>query len=274
MSESIDKTSGCVLKLASCNILAGGSIKGYRQYLTQSWKQVLPTPSKRANLDELAHLISEFDLVGLQEADAGSLRSAFLNQTHYLAETAKFPYWSYQPNRKVSSLAYSANGLLSQIEPIEILSYALPGRLAGRGALWARFGEEVSSLVVVIAHLALGFKARTAQINFLTELIGNTSHVVLMGDLNCEAYSAELQPLFARTSLTPPTMALPSFPSWQPRRAIDHILVSDDIEIEKLWTLPYAVSDHLPIAARICLPKESMNNSPSESILFRERGYE
>lgn len=241
------------LRLLSCNILAGGSVKHYREYITQSWKQVLPGRSKRTNLDDLAELISDFDLVGLQEADAGSLRSGFLNQTEYLAETAGFPYWSHQPNRQVAQLACSSNGLLSRMEPIEVLDYPLPGRIAGRGALWVRFGPEVSGLVVVIAHLALGAQARRTQLAFLADLIGTRSCVVLMGDLNCETQGNELLQLFARTALLPPIAEPPTFPSWQPRRAIDHILASPGVVIEKLWTLPHAVSDHLPLAASLRL---------------------
>jgi len=242
------------LQLASCNILAGGSVKAYSQYVTQSWKQLLPAPSKRTNLDELAQLIADFDVVGLQETDTGSLRSAFLNQTHYLAENAGFPYWSHQPNRRISQLACSANGFLSKIKPVQILSYALPGRLPGRGALWVRFGPEVNSLVIIIAHLSLGKKSRIAQLSFLTELVEKLPTVILMGDFNCDIYSKELQNLFTGTSLSPPPLTLPSFPSWQPRRAIDHILVSSGLHIEKLWTLPHLISDHLPIAARIKIP--------------------
>ena len=114
------------LRVLSCNILAGGSVKRYREYVTHSWKHVLPT-GKRANLDGLAEILPEFDLVALQEADFGSLRSGFLNQTEYLAESAGFPYWSHQPNRKVAKVAASSNGLLSRLKPNEVLDYPLPG---------------------------------------------------------------------------------------------------------------------------------------------------
>src|SRR5258706_6012586 len=155
------------LQLLSCNILAGGSVGRYRHYVTQSWKQVLPTRSKRGNLDKFAKLLAEFDLVGLQEADAGSLRSGFVNQTKYLAEAAAFPYWSHQPNRKIARFAASSNGLLTRREPDEVLDYPLPGRIPGRGALWVRFGNGKHELVVVIAHLSLGPAARRAQFAFL-----------------------------------------------------------------------------------------------------------
>jgi endonuclease/exonuclease/phosphatase family metal-dependent hydrolase len=214
---------------------------------------MLPGRAKQANLDGLAKVITEFDLVGLQEADAGSLRSGFRNQTEYLAEAANFPYWSYQSNRKVGQIAASCNGILSRIEPKEVIDYPLPGRIPGRGALWVKFGAELNELVVVIAHLALGPKARADQFHFLAELIGTARDVVLMGDLNCEAHSAELSTLFAHTSLHPPSAVPPTFPSWHPHRAIDHILVSRTIHIDKLWTLSHTASDHLPLAARVRL---------------------
>jgi len=249
------------LRLLSCNILAGGSVRRYREYVTQSWKHVLPARSKRGNLDNFAGLLADFDLVGLQEADAGSLRSGFLNQTQYLAEAAGFAYWSHQPNRKVAQFAASSNGLLTRIEPSEVRDYPLPGRIPGRGALWARFGQGDHALIVVVAHLALGPVARRRQFEFLAELIGTHPYAVLMGDLNCAAASDELKPLLDKTRLAPgPSPLPPTFPSWRPRRAIDHILTTPGLAIEKLWTLQHPVSDHLPLAATIRVPQRLVEN--------------
>jgi endonuclease/exonuclease/phosphatase family metal-dependent hydrolase len=60
--------------------------------------------------------------------------------------------------------------------------------------------------------------------------------------------------LFAKSTLQPPTQPTPTFPSWKPRRALDHILTSPAITLEKTWALPQAFSDHLPLAAEIRLP--------------------
>lgn len=250
------------LNLLSCNILAGGSMHGYREYVTHSWRHMLPN-GKRANLDGLARVISGFDFVGLQEADAGSLRSGFLNQTQYLAEAADFPFWSHQPNRRVSRLATSSNGLLARWQPDEVLDYPLPGRIPGRGALWTRFGSGADALVVVIAHLSLGKVARARQLAFIAELIGQHPHAVLMGDFNTSARGKELDLLFSRTSLARPEDSPATFPSWKPSRALDHILVSHSLVVERLWALPHPVSDHLPIAARVRLP-ESMRAPSGE----------
>jgi endonuclease/exonuclease/phosphatase family metal-dependent hydrolase len=250
-------TATAQLRLLSSNILAGGSVSRYRHYVTQSLKQMLPMRSKRGNLDSFAGLLADFDIVGLQEADAGSLRSGFVNQTQYLAEAAGFAYWSHQPNRKIAQFTASSNGLLTRIKPDEVLDYPLPGRIPGRGALWVRFGHGDAMLVLVVAHLSLGPVARKRQLAFLAELIGKQRHAVLMGDLNCTLHSDELKSLFRKTSLTPHGESPPStFPSWRPRRAIDHILTTPSVRIEELWTLPHPVSDHLPLAARVSVPLE------------------
>lgn len=243
------------LRVLSCNILAGGSVKRYSEYVTQSWKHVLPT-GKRANLNDLAGILSDFDLVALQEADFGSLRSGFLNQTEYLAESAGFPYWSHQPNRKVAKVAASSNGLLSRLKPSEVLDYPLPGRIRGRGVLWARYGEGANSLVVLVAHLSLGPQARAHQLGYITELLEGHPNALLLGDLNTPIESPELRNLFARTSLQPPTTPPLTFPSWAPNRAIDHILASSTLRVDELRALPQLVSDHLPIAATIHLPED------------------
>ena len=76
-----------------------------------------------------------------------------------------------------------------------------------------------------------------------------------MGDLNTPPGSAELKMLYERTSLEHPLESPVTFPSWRPTRAIDHILVSASIEVERRWALPHPVSDHLPVAATIRLPQ-------------------
>ncbi|HBK56034.1 MAG TPA: endonuclease [Xanthomonadales bacterium] len=241
------------LSLLSCNIQAGSSTSRYREYLTRGLNHLLPI-GKRDSLDSIAELARAFDIVGLQESDPGSLRSGFTNQTHYLAERSGFPFWSHQPNRRVGRIASSANGLLSRFEPSDVRDYALPGRLPGRGVLVARFGSEHDALTVAIAHLSLGIQSRRDQIAFLTELLADASHAVLMGDFNCPPDAAEMQALYRHTRLRPPIQTVATFPSWRPSRALDHILISDTLSVLHQRALPAARSDHLAIAATISIP--------------------
>ena len=64
------------LRLLSCNILAGASVQRYSDYVTRSVNAVLPGSSKLANLDSLAALLHEFDVVGLQEVGVGTMEAA------------------------------------------------------------------------------------------------------------------------------------------------------------------------------------------------------
>ena len=73
------------LRLLTANIQAGSSTRRYSDYVTRSWSHALPAGRKRSSLDAIATLARDHDIVGLQEADPGSLRSGFTNQTHYLA---------------------------------------------------------------------------------------------------------------------------------------------------------------------------------------------
>ncbi len=254
-ADPVDSRAGqTVLRVLSCNILAGARVQHYHEYITRSWASVLPTHTKLDNLDQLASILPAFDVVGLQEADAGSLRSGFRNQTRYLADASGMPYWSYQPNRTIGRLAQTANGLISRYEPEEVLNYPLPGRIPGRGLLLARFRVGDEPLAVAIGHLSLGMRARVHQLDFIADLLGDHPRAILMGDLNTDTNSLEMQRLFRHTRLQPPVQSNPTFPSWRPHRALDHILVSEDLEVQRAWTLSAAFSDHLALAAEVRLP--------------------
>jgi len=244
------------MKLLSYNIQTGIATRKYHHYLTHSWKHVLPHPARQINLDRIAGLACDYDIVGLQESDAGSLRSGYINQTEYLALQAGFPYWYDQTNRDLGHLARHSLGVLSRFRPSEINEIKLPGMIPGRGALTARFGIGEDSLLLVILHLALGRRARMQQLAYISELVGEFKHVILMGDMNCGSDSREMNWLLERVQLREPTHGLHTFPSWRPRRNIDHILVSPSLKVEEVGVLNHNVSDHLPISMEVVLPPE------------------
>lgn len=246
------------LRLLSANIQAGSSTRGYRDYVARSWSHVLPAGNKRDALDSIAQLASRHDIVGLQEADPGSLRSGFTNQTHYLAERAGFPYWSHQPNRRVGNLASSANGLLSRLEPRRVEDHPLPGRIKGRGVLTASFGDSRDALTVAVAHLSLGSQSRRSQLEFIADLLADHPHAVLMGDFNCDPETPEMQVLYRKTRLQPPDRCVPTFPSWRPQRAIDHMLVTPGLPVAEMQALPAAQSDHLALSVALDVPEAAL----------------
>jgi endonuclease/exonuclease/phosphatase family metal-dependent hydrolase len=178
------------------------------------------------------------------------MRSGFNNQSDYLAERGRFPFVSHQANRRISRIAGSGNAMLSRLEPTELLDYALPGRVAGRGVLLSRFGTGDDSWLLAVTHLSLGPKSRHLQLSFLAELLSGEERVVLMGDFNCDPHAAEMRPIYQRTRLAPPPESLPTFPSWAPQRALDHVLTAG-FKVVNYRALPAAGSDHLAVAVEL-----------------------
>ncbi|MHB1142140.1 MAG: endonuclease/exonuclease/phosphatase family protein [Sulfuricaulis sp.] len=251
-----DITATRRMKLLSYNIQTGIATNRYRHYLTHSWKHVLPCPKRLDNLDRIAKLVGGFDIVGLQEVDGGSLRSGFINQTEYLALSARFPYWYDQTNRNLGKLGQHSTGLLSRLRPTEVTEVKLPGMIPGRGALTVRFGHGADALILVIAHLALGQRARFRQLECIADVIGSYRHAIVMGDMNCGTDSREIDWLVRHTILREPPHDLPTFPSWRPSRNLDQILVSPSLKVERIEALNYPFSDHLPIVMEVALPMD------------------
>jgi len=235
------------LRLLSYNIQGGIATHGYHHYLMKSWQHVLPHAKKQDNLDEVASLISQYDIVALQETDAGSFRNRYTNITEYLANKACFPHWFDQINRNMGKLAQHSNGLLCRYKPINVIEHRLPGLIPGRGALMAQFDLAGHEISIISVHLALGRKTRMKQIGFISELIEAEKNVVLMGDFNCDLASKEMKYLFKRTHMCEPAPKPHTFPSWQPKQCLDHILITEGMTCDEVNVVRHGVSDHLPV---------------------------
>lgn len=243
------------IRVLSYNIQNAIDTTRYRHYITGSWRHVLPDRKREANLERIGEWVEPYDLIGLQEVDAGSFRTGFMNQVEHLAYKADFPYWYFQTNRRLGRVAQQSNGLLARYRPAELREHRLPGIIPGRGALQVRFGTGEAALNVIQVHMALGRRARIRQMDFLAELVNAHRHVIVMGDLNCRSDSPELERLGRRTDLTEPIHGLHTFPSWRPRRNIDHILISSTLTVRAARVLNCPLSDHLPIAMDLMLPE-------------------
>lgn len=247
-----------ILKLLTFNIQVGNSTSQFHHYFTRSWQHILPYKDRVKNLQRIADLIKQYDFVALQEVDGGSLRSSGINQIEYLAKLASFPYWHQQTNRNLGKFAQHSNGMLSRFRPNLIEDHPLPG-MRGRGAIFSRFGEGENSLIIVIMHLALRKKARKEQLDYIYKMIAPYKYHILMGDMNAENLE-----LVENSTLQKLDLVLPqnkaTYPSWNPKRCIDHILLSKDLIVENVNVLQQPISDHLPIETSIKLPVSLLLN--------------
>ncbi|EAR09819.1 endonuclease/exonuclease/phosphatase family protein [Reinekea blandensis] len=239
------------LKLLSYNIQVGIHTRRYHDYLLRSWQHFLPHHRRENNLQQIAELIRHFDLIALQEVDGGSFRSQFTNQIHYLAKAADKQFWHQQLNRNLGRMAQHSNGVIGDVTPVRVSNHALPG-IKGRGAIAFELGEK-DPLIIVIAHLALGKKHQDLQLKYIRNIIRQYNHAIIMGDLNTDSlrilYDSPLHDCGLKAS-----HARATYPSWQPSKCLDQILVSQHIIIHKVGVLDFMMSDHLPVAIEIELP--------------------
>lgn len=242
------------LRLLSFNIQVGINTQQYRHYLTRGWQHVLPHAKRVNNLNSIAAVLPDFDVVALQEVDGGSLRSGFVNQTEYLAFRGYFPYWYQQLNRNLGKFAQHSNGLLSRYKPTNLEDHKLPGIIPGRGAIVAEFGEGSETLLVVMMHLALSRRTRNIQLSYIRDLVRSHTHVVLMGDMNTHADQLLNHSPLKGTGLHAAHWGQNTFPSWKPQKSLDHILVSQSLLVNSVKVLPIPISDHLPVAVEVEIP--------------------
>ena len=240
--------------ILSYNIQAGVDTQCYREYVTKGWKHVFPHRERLRNLNRMASMLARYDMVSLQEVDAGSLRSGFVDITEYLAHRAGFPHWYHQINRNMGILARHSNGFLSHFEPRKVSHHKLPGA-HGRGAMIFEFGTSSDDLLLCSLHLALGRRSRGKQLDFISELVQNRKNVVVMGDLNASCDSTEVRSFVSGSGLQEAACDQATFPSWRPVRRIDHILVSHSLKVIKAQVVDYPLSDHLPISLELEMPR-------------------
>jgi len=243
-----------VLRILSYNLQVGIKTSQLSHYFTGSWKHLVPHSQRIENLDNTLQFLKTYDLVGLQETDAGSLRSSYINLTEYLAYKAGFPHWHHQVNRNLGHIAKHSNGLLSRIKPYDIEDIRLPGLIPGRQAILAKYGNKNETLAVFVLHLALSRRARLRQLSIISDKVNQYEHAIVMGDLNCKIESEEMRLLFKQTALHQPIEELCTFPSWRPQHHIDHILVTSELEVVKAKPINHVCSDHLPIMMEVKLP--------------------
>jgi endonuclease/exonuclease/phosphatase family metal-dependent hydrolase len=242
------------LRLLSYNIHVGSRPGHYGHYVTRAYRHVLPGPGMHGTLDQMAEIMSQYDFVAVQEADAGSLRTRFVNQIEYLAKRAGFGHVGFTITRDLRPVARHALGFLSRIAPVRTTEHALPSRIPGRRALGVELGGTRGNLNLLIAHLSLGRQDQHRQLDYLSGLVSPQAPTILLGDLNCEARFIREHGGLSRGGIWVPHTTPVTFPSWRPARGLDHILATPHVEVHRLETLPHPFSDHLPILAEISVP--------------------
>src|ERR1043166_10017353 len=115
----------------------------------------MPPPTMHQTLDRIAELMRDYDFVAIQEADAGSVRSHYVNQLEYLAGRAGFHHFGLCVTRNLHPVAQHCLGYLSRVRPVHTVEHVLPSRIPGRRAMTIELDGSAGGLPLLAAPPAL-----------------------------------------------------------------------------------------------------------------------
>jgi endonuclease/exonuclease/phosphatase family metal-dependent hydrolase len=246
------------LRLLTLNV-AHGRRTGPHQALLKS-------PVLERNLRDIALAVKGLgpDVVALQEADGPSAWSGNFDHVATLARLAdlgdfyrgEHNPWGLGRFRLSSGTALLARWPLS--EPAS-QRFALSWRDTKGFVVATVAVPEWEGLEVDLASVHLDFltpAARRRQIAHLVEALGRRQRpLVLLGDLNCcwrrDPRSMDLLTEELGLTAHQPHARVPTFPASRPRRRLDWILVSPELQFVAYRTLPVPLSDHLGVLAEV-----------------------
>lgn len=241
------------MRILSYNIQAAIGTDSYWRYVSRLHRQVLPARAKHDTLARIADYIAAFDVVCLQEIDLGGLRSGFCCQANILAEASAFAHSLHQTNRVVGKLSRHGNMMLSRFPLRLLVSESLPSRIKGRGWLAAAADTPWGEMVVANAHFSLGRQDQIHQAQHIVDALAKYEKVCLCGDFNFLPDAAAAKVL-ERAGFIRVAASAPTYPSWQPRKTLDHIFLKGLHGQGQTET--FCASDHLPVSAQLSLPAE------------------
>ncbi|SMG31926.1 endonuclease/exonuclease/phosphatase family protein [Dethiosulfovibrio salsuginis] len=201
------------------------------------------------------------DLVGLVEADNGSYRQAGICQAKEIAKAVggeSHFVVKYRDNlSRLPVLKSQGNAVISRVTPLKVNCHDL-GRGMKRNALEVEFND----FSMVLVHLSLGKTSREHQIGALKEICtSRKGPLILAGDYNTLKGSDELSPLIEAGMSTVNKSGIPTFPCRRPRKELDFILVSEDIEPQGFFVPNTYLSDHLPLVCDLKIRKSERRDS-------------
>lgn len=235
------------IRIVVANIQSGiGVTKGYRQYVTSSWRYLLPHHGQGAMHAGTFLKAEDADIALLTEVDAGSRRSRNASQVDVITEESGILNAHFFPTRSMGTSINEGNAVLSRFPITGAQSYPLFSRINPRvlGRTMLQL-PNASSMTALVVHLALGTKPREAQLAEIALHIKNIEGpLVLGGDFNERDHRAFR--LLKRAGLTPVTV--PGYPSWKPLHALQVLFLSHHFTLVQASVPDGArFSDHLPL---------------------------
>ena len=205
------------------------------------------------HLDEIIGFLREKepDIIGLIEVDAGSYRTGKQNQAQGIAE-ALGHYHTYKGKYATTARVTPRVPILNKQGNAFITKDTITREhfhYVTQGMKRLIMELELDNVVFLLVHLALSFRTRHEQLRQLKQIVRNLDKpCILAGDFNSLRGAHELELFIEAAGLQnagPPDA--PTYPSWKPKKHLDFVLHTPDIEILRFETPQVLYSDHLPL---------------------------
>jgi endonuclease/exonuclease/phosphatase family metal-dependent hydrolase len=204
------------------------------------------------NLKKIVDFIKPLnpDILGLIEVDAGSFRSEKSNQAESIAQELHH-FHVYQSKYSIDSVAQKVPVLNKQGNAIltnrEIVSQNF--HYFSNGVKRLVIELELEDFSIFLVHLSIKYRHRQYQLQDLHNIVKNIKKpVIVAGDFNVLWGDRELQLFLAATDLhNANSNGQPSHPSRAPRRQLDYIFHSPEIQVTRFQIPQVKFSDHAPL---------------------------
>jgi endonuclease/exonuclease/phosphatase family metal-dependent hydrolase len=198
------------------------------------------------------------EIICLQELDTLNPRSSWLFQAKVIAKSLNKSY-HYSNSFTTLGLLGFGNVTLTDLPIHSTWNKRLPFYPAEpRMLLETIVFPDDRKVHVFNTHWGLNKDQRLASGRFCGRIvkgIPNDEPVIFCGDLNASLESEEVQMLVDISGLkgVGSKTLLPTYPSDNPRKRIDHILLSKHFNVESVDVVKSDASDHLPLIAKVSL---------------------
>lgn len=222
------------------------------------WKVHFPLPFSgylrrtEDNFRQIADFIKAVnpDVTGLIEVDSGSFRSKRNNQARLIAEAIQHhhvfenKYSGHSMVRKLPLFNKQGNAFLTNQDIRSLRCHYF-----NRGFKRLVIEAELEEFTTFVVHLSLQYRNRQEQLRDLYGLVRTaTKPVIVAGDFNVFRGESELGDFLGATGLLNANAnGLPSHPSHMPRRQLDFILHSPEIQAHRFEAPMVPFSDHIPL---------------------------
>jgi endonuclease/exonuclease/phosphatase family metal-dependent hydrolase len=232
------------LRVAVMNVQTGlGTTRGWWEYARLLGR--IKRRTRHVARIGAAFQRAEVDLAILQEVDGGSGRTGGVDQAALLAEHSRLASFHFFPCLQLVDRVNQGNAVHARTGVRGIANHALPGHGEPRYLSEAVVERDDRTLHVFAAHTSLKTAVRREQLQEIHRIVGlRQGPVLLGGDFNARR-SDELDHLSAALRQVP---AGPTFPSWRPRWALDHLFVSPHFRVRAARVADEVrEADHLPV---------------------------